>query len=250
VRRLRTAIVVTTAVALLGTAGTVLAYADGWTIPDGKATITTRVAKMPGGVKPSVAKQAKSAVVSWSAQEIAPNVRMDQYVVTAHSVSDPPLPDVTRTVTASGGTNESVTFTATQVAGGKWYWTIVPKFRNWTGQESGKSQRLTFPALSKAEAAAEAAKEAASLDAAVDAAVAPAPAVAPSSSGPAATPVDPPSTQTEPPAESKPSSESKPAPAEPKEPPAADQPAPTTDDTTTPPAEPAAMGSGATTIPG
>ncbi len=231
-RRLPTTLAVATTAALLGTAGTVLAYADGWTLSDGKATFTLKVAKMPRGVTPSAAKQGKTAVVSWSAQEIAPDVRMDHYVITAHSVSEPPLPDVTRTVTASGGNTESVTFTAAQVAGGRWHWTIVPKFRSWTGAESGTSQRLTFPATTKAEAAT---------DAAAEAAVAPAGMPAPKASSPAKAPADPPA----------PDSPSSPA-TEPKDPPAADPPAPeTTSTTTNPPAEPTtATGSAPTNIPG
>lgn len=173
-RRLRSALLVGAVVVALGTAGTVLAYAGGWTVEGGQATLTAKVAKMPRGVEPSVAKQAKQAVVSWSAQEIVPNVRMDHYLVTAHSVSDPPLPDVTHTVAAGGGAVETVTFTAGEVAGGRWYWTVTPKYRLWTGEESGKSARLTFPAATKAEA--EAAARSVSPLPTVDAVVAPSPA--------------------------------------------------------------------------
>ncbi|MEU4428124.1 hypothetical protein AB0F81_46505, partial [Actinoplanes sp. NPDC024001] len=136
----------TGAAAALGVSGTMVAHAGGWTLPDNPLSFTARVAKMPRGVEPSVAKQAGQAVVTWSAQEIAPGVRMDHYAVTAHSTSDPPRPDVTHTVAADGGPVESVTFTAGEVAGGGWRWTIVPRFRSWTGEPSRMSRRLAFKA--------------------------------------------------------------------------------------------------------
>ncbi|MEU4237996.1 hypothetical protein [Actinoplanes sp. NPDC026619] len=133
-----------TLVLALSAGGTALAAANGWTVPS-TALISAKVAKMPRGVTPSAARQSGTAVVSWSAQEITDGVRMDHYVVTAHSIDDPPLPDITRTIEATGGTAETVAFTAAELAGGKWYWTIAPVYRNWTGAESGKSQRLNFP---------------------------------------------------------------------------------------------------------
>lgn len=137
------------AVAAFGTAGTLVAQASGWTLEDGRITLSTRVTKMPRGVAPSVARQGVQVVVSWSAQEIVPGVKMDHYVVTAHNVND--LPDVAHTVAASGAAVESLAFTSAEVGdGGKWYWTIVPKFHLWAGAESGKSQRLTLPVASVA----------------------------------------------------------------------------------------------------
>ncbi|WP_328462196.1 hypothetical protein OHA21_34580 [Actinoplanes sp. NBC_00393] len=145
-RRAGKVLLVAGVVAALGATGTVFAYAGGWTLPDNPGSYTVKVAGMPRGVEPSVAKQGLQAVVTWSAQEMAPGVLMDHYAITAHSVSDPPRPDVTHTVAASGGPVESVTFTAAEVAGGKWRWTVVPRFRNWTGEESRRSQRLAFAA--------------------------------------------------------------------------------------------------------
>jgi hypothetical protein len=146
-RRSRKTPLIAGVVATVGLGGTALAFAGGWTMDDGRATVTLSAAKMPKGAAPSVAKQGKTAaVVSWSAQEIVSGVKMDHYVVTAHSVDEPPLADVVHTVAASGGDAESLTFAANEVAGGKWYWTIVPKFHLWAGAESGKSQKLTFPA--------------------------------------------------------------------------------------------------------
>jgi hypothetical protein len=144
-KRLGRTIVIGVTATALGATGTMLAYAGGWTLNDGRMQLTMRVAKMPRGVTPSVAKQSKAAVVSWSSQELVPGVLMDHYVVTAHSVDEPPLPNVAHTVAAGRGNTESVTFPAEEVAGGKWYWTINPKFAQWMGADSGKSQRLTFP---------------------------------------------------------------------------------------------------------
>jgi hypothetical protein len=145
-RRAAKTLIFTAAVVTVGIAGTVVAYAGGWTVPDGRATLTAPVAKMPRGVEPSVARQGGRAVVSWSAREIVPGVRMDRYVVTAHSADAPPRPDVTRTVTAGGGATESVVFPAAAVTGGRWSWTITPRYRLWTGAESPQSRRLAFPA--------------------------------------------------------------------------------------------------------
>ncbi|WP_203824291.1 hypothetical protein [Actinoplanes palleronii] len=141
------------AVALsLGVAGTVYAYAGGWTVTSAPTRFTAKVVKMPRGVEPSVTKQSGQAVVSWSAQEIAPGVRMDHYLVVAHSVAEPPQPDVTRAVAAGGSTTESVTFGTGEMAGGKWRWTITPKYREWTGEPSKLSPRLAFPAAPAAPA--------------------------------------------------------------------------------------------------
>ncbi|GIM91233.1 hypothetical protein [Paractinoplanes toevensis] len=152
-KRTATYLVVAGTVGALGVAGTMFAYAN-WTIPSKPITVRVRTEKMPRGVTPSAAKQSGKAVVSWSAQEIGPGSKMDHYVVTAHSVDVPPLPDITRTVAATSGDTETVTFSAAEVAGGKWYWTIVPKLHLWVGTESGKSQRLNFPGTPAAGTAA------------------------------------------------------------------------------------------------
>lgn len=139
-------LVAATATALAG-AGTLVADA-GWSIP-GTARVKIPTSAMPRGATPSAAVQGRTAVVSWSAQEIVPGVKMDHYVVTAHNVND--LPDVVHTVAASGAAVESLAFTSAEVGdGGKWYWTIVPKFHLWAGAESGKSQRLTLSVASVA----------------------------------------------------------------------------------------------------
>lgn len=140
----RTLLIVAGAAAIC-TAGTVMAYAHAaWPIP-GVAVVKARTATMPEGATPSAAKQGSAAVISWSAQEIAPGAKMDHYVVTAHSAEEPPLPEISHTVAASGGATESIIFAAGEVAGGKWYWTIVPRLGLWAGAESGKSQKLNFP---------------------------------------------------------------------------------------------------------
>ncbi|GIF24569.1 hypothetical protein BJ973_008048 [Actinoplanes tereljensis] len=137
----------------LGAGGTAFAYAGGsWTVP-GQAAMTAKVAGMPRGVVPSAAKQGDRAVISWSAQEIGDGVLMDHYVVTAHHVGEPQRPDITRKVAASGEATEVVTFGAAELVGGRWYWTIMPLYRGWTGAVSGRSQRLRFTAAPPADTA-------------------------------------------------------------------------------------------------
>ena len=129
-------------VAALGAAGTLVAHAD-WPVPV-TATVKVRTAAMPRGTEPSVAEQSKGAVVTWSAQEIAPDVRMTGYVVTARAVAAGARPDIVRTVAASGKESESVTFAASEVAGAQWRWTLTPRFRSWAGTESKPSSALKF----------------------------------------------------------------------------------------------------------
>jgi hypothetical protein len=143
----------TAVVVAMAAGGTVLAYAGGWIIPDNKASLAAGVAKMPRGVEPSVAKQSGQAVISWTAQEIAPGTLMDHYVVTAHHVGTPAEPGIARTVAASGNATESVTFTGTELAGGTWNWTITPRFREWIGATGRKSRNLVFPAAPVARSA-------------------------------------------------------------------------------------------------
>lgn len=143
-RRTGKTLLIGVVVAALGAAGTVYAYAGGWTV-EGELVYSAKAAKMPRGVEPSVTKRSRQAVVTWGAQQIAPGVWMDHYVVTAHSDSTPPKPDVTRTVAAAGEPVESLAFAAADVAGGGWRWTITPRFRNWSGQKSPSSRRLSFP---------------------------------------------------------------------------------------------------------
>ncbi|MCO8272313.1 hypothetical protein M1L60_17100 [Actinoplanes sp. TRM 88003] len=128
-----------------------------WVI-GGSAKVTTRSAKMPKGTKPSVAKQSKAAVVSWSAQELVPGVKMDRYTVTAHSQDNPAKEALVREVEASGGASESVTFAASAVAGSKWKWAVIPHYAKWSGAEGGLSKALTFPAAPAAPAAAKVAE--------------------------------------------------------------------------------------------
>ncbi|SNY06412.1 hypothetical protein [Paractinoplanes atraurantiacus] len=175
-------LLVATVVGGLGVAGTMAAEAE-WVI-SGSGQVKMRAPSMPRGTTPSVAKQSSAAVVSWSAQELVPDVRMDHYVVTAHSADAPARPSISRTVAASGGATESVTLGADDVAGGRWYWTIVPRFALWAGDESGKSAELNFPATAKASPAATQAARAAPTATAATAATAAAPAEA---AAPAAT---------------------------------------------------------------
>jgi hypothetical protein len=130
--------------------GTLVSYA-GWIAPASTVSAKARAGSMPPGVTPSAAIQNGQAVVSWSAQEILPGVEMTTYVVTAHDTASPAQPSVAHTVTASGAGTESATFTAAELAGGKWKWAIIPKLQTWTGAE-GKlgTPKLVFPAAAPA----------------------------------------------------------------------------------------------------
>lgn len=137
-------LIIATATLTLVGAGTMIAQAS-WTIP-GTAKVKAKAAAMPRGAAPSAAKQNGNALVSWSAQEIVPGVRMQKYIVTAHSADDPPRADIAHTITATSADTLSTTFTGSDLAGGKWYWTLIPKFELWTGAESKKSDQRNFPA--------------------------------------------------------------------------------------------------------
>ena len=119
---------------------------ESWTLGGG-LTVGVKVAKMPQGATPSVAQDGKAAVVSWSTQEIAQGADMTAYVITAHSVNKPPLPDVVHEVAGKTKNSQSVKFKAAEVAGGKWKWTVIPKFHSWVGQESDRSDPLDFPGV-------------------------------------------------------------------------------------------------------
>nr|WP_221375668.1 hypothetical protein [Actinoplanes polyasparticus] len=136
-------LLIVTTVAAVVTAGTVVANAE-WAV-SGAAQAKIHNLKMPAGTKPSVEDQSNSAVVSWSAQEIVPGVKMDRYTVTAHSQDTPPRAAIVREVEASGGVSETITFAAAEVAGGKWRWAVIPHYAKWVGAESGLSGALTFP---------------------------------------------------------------------------------------------------------
>ena len=132
-----------TAAVVIG--GTLVSYA-GWIVPGPAAAATARAGSMPAGGTPDAEKVNGNAVVSWKAQEIVPGVRMTAYVVTAHDTDQTPRPSVAHTVSASGSGTESATFTAAELAGGKWKWAIAPKLQSWTGAEGSLSNpKLVFP---------------------------------------------------------------------------------------------------------
>ncbi len=132
-----------TTLALIG-AGTMVAQAS-WTVP-GTAQVKAEATAMSRGSAPSVAKQNGGALVSWSAQEMVPGVRMQKYIVTAHSADDPPRADIVSTITATSADTLSAAFTGSVLAGGKWFWILVPEYELWAGAESKKSDKLAFPA--------------------------------------------------------------------------------------------------------
>ena len=141
-KRFSRPVILGAAVLAFGIAGTAMAYA--WIVPAKNTDVRIRAAKMPTGVTPSASIQNGQAVVSWSAQEILPGIKMTSYVVTAHDVSAT-HPAVSHTVTSVGGSTDSSTFTAAELASGRWKWTIIPKFQKWTGDEGKQSSSITFP---------------------------------------------------------------------------------------------------------
>jgi hypothetical protein len=142
-------------VAGLGISSTLVAYAS-WAVPSQVAIGQAVAGKMPQGVTPSAAIQDGRAVVSWSAQELRAGVRMQRYVVTAHSVDTTPRPDVARTVVAGGASTESAVFTSAELGGGKWKWAITPRFETWVGAEGRLSGKVTVPAPTAASVVADA----------------------------------------------------------------------------------------------
>jgi hypothetical protein len=139
VKRTATAslVIATASTAVLG--GTLVAFAN-WTVPSKLVKYTVHTAKMPRGVTPAVGKVGRDAVLTWFPQDIAPGTPMQSYIVTRHSVTDAGLIEEFPPTTAT-------TFTDDGVGGGKWYWTLRPKYEQWEGEEGRKSDRLTFPAI-------------------------------------------------------------------------------------------------------
>jgi len=134
-------VVILTAAATLTAAGSYVAYAS-WFVPSKQIQVKIKSATMPRGATPTATSYGGGAIVSWRAQEVAPGARMQSYLVTAHSAEQPPAPNVTRTVTATGAATESTLYTVGDLGGGEWYWTLAPKFQSWVGKESRESDKL------------------------------------------------------------------------------------------------------------
>jgi hypothetical protein len=123
-----------------------LAYAS-WSVPVSDMSITVEAVSMPSGPTPVATADGAQAIVSWDAQQLTSGVKMTAYVVTAHDTEQPAKANVVRTVTASGRSTESASFTAAELVGGKWKWAITPRFQTWTGAEGKLSNpKLVFPA--------------------------------------------------------------------------------------------------------
>jgi hypothetical protein len=139
--------IVAATVVAMGAAGTVMAYAS-WVAPAQAVGAKVVAGTMPQGVTPSAATQDGDAVVSWGAQELRAGVRMQRYVVTAHTVDATPRADIVHTVVARAGSVQSTVFSGSELAGGTWKWAITPQFETWTGPEGKLSGKLSFPAVS------------------------------------------------------------------------------------------------------
>jgi hypothetical protein len=166
-----------TAAVLIG--GTLVSYAS-WILPDPAVTAHVKTPAMPSGPTPASKTAGAEVAVSWDAQQIVPGVKMTAYVVTAHDTDLTPLPSIARTVPASGSGMQSATFTAAELAGGKWKWAITPKLESWTGTEGALSNpKLIFPAAAPATAATAATAKALAPGTSNEAAQAAAPTIAP-----------------------------------------------------------------------
>lgn len=126
-------------VALTLAAGGTLAANATWSIPGRSAPVALKAADMPSGPKPSISKKDGAAIVTWSPQELAPDVEMQRYVVTRHDADDASSFEA---FPATTGT----TYTDTGVPAGKFYWTVTPRFEKWIGEEGKKSENVKFSA--------------------------------------------------------------------------------------------------------
>jgi hypothetical protein len=133
--------VVAAALGIASTGGFV-AYAS-WNTRSPDVSLKVRAATMPRGVTPKVTAVGRKAVVRWRAQQVVTGVPVTSYVVTAHNWAGNGSQDVTLTRPATGGSAETVSFA---VSGGKWTWTIVPKFGSWSGRRSAPTKPFTVPA--------------------------------------------------------------------------------------------------------
>lgn len=129
--------------------GTVQAFA-GWSTTAPPKAVIGSTASMPRTDAPTAVARKGAAVVTWETQTIS-NRPMTQYIVTGYSVAKPAGKTIRRTLNATPGVAQSEAFAAKDVRGGTWQWTITPKFRSWTGSESGRSNTCVFPSATPAD---------------------------------------------------------------------------------------------------
>jgi hypothetical protein len=114
--------------------GSLYAFAD-WSIETPPVVLKMRVAAMPAGNAPSVAKNGKNAAIDWVGNKIASGVRAESYIVTRLGAGDPVV--VCDRVARTSCKDKTV-------PGGTWTWKVQPVFKSWIGEHSPASVALTF----------------------------------------------------------------------------------------------------------
>jgi hypothetical protein len=112
----------------------VYAFAD-WIVATPPTVLRMRVADMPAGSAPSVARNGKNAAIDWVGNKIAPGVKVESYVVTRFGAGNPVV--VCDRVTATSCKDKLV-------PGGTWTWRVRPVLATWLGVFSADSAALTF----------------------------------------------------------------------------------------------------------
>jgi len=125
----------------------------GETLTANEVRVAIRMAVMPKGVTPSARLEGGVTILSWTAQQIVPGVKMKSYVVTAHDVSPAHHLAVAHSVNASGGSTERFAFATAELGAGRWRWTITPHFDAWIGDEGDPSTDIALPASPTSSAA-------------------------------------------------------------------------------------------------
>ena len=114
--------------------GSVYAFA-GWIVDTPPTVLKMRVAAMPAGNAPSVARNGKNAAIDWVSNKIVAGVPAESYIVTRFGAGDPVV--VCDHVTATACKDKAV-------PGGTWTWRVQPVFKTWIGAYSPHSLPLTF----------------------------------------------------------------------------------------------------------
>jgi hypothetical protein len=114
--------------------GSVYAFA-GWIVETPPTVLKMRVAAMPAGNAPSVAKNGKNATIDWVGNKIVAGVPVESYIVTRLGTGDSVV--VCDHVTATACKDKAVPT-------GTWTWKVQPVLRTWIGEYSPHSVPLTF----------------------------------------------------------------------------------------------------------
>lgn len=122
--------------AVLALSGAVYAFA-GWIVDTPPTVIKMRVAAMPPGNAPSVAKapSGKHADLRWVPTRLVPGVKAQSYIVTRIGLGAPVV--VCDHVTKAACRDK-------KVPPGTWTWKVRPVFESWEGEDSPASLPLEF----------------------------------------------------------------------------------------------------------